>query len=97
MVLRQLVVVDAVDNRQVRAVSRGRNDDALGASRQVSGSLVARCEDARAFQSDVNAQFLVRQRCRILDCRDLDRLATANGDRIALDLDLCRNLPWMES
>ena len=34
----------------------------------------------------------MRQRCRILDRRDLDRLAVADDDRVALDLHRCREL-----
>ncbi|MCY1298930.1 hypothetical protein D9M70_484390 [compost metagenome] len=90
VVLGQLVMVDAVDDRQVSAVGRSRNDDALGAGGQVRCSLVAGGEDAGALHRDVDAEFLVRKRCRILDRRDLDRLAAADGDRIAFDLHLGR-------
>jgi hypothetical protein len=88
--LGQLVVVDAEDDGQVSAIGRSRNDDALGAGLQVQGSLVARREDAGAFQSDIDAHCSVRQGCRILDRRDLDRLAAGNDDGVAFDLDLGR-------
>ncbi|ENN87327.1 hypothetical protein RHSP_26257 [Rhizobium freirei PRF 81] len=88
----ELVVVDAENDGQVGAVGRSRNDDALSTGRQVGGGLVAGREDARAFHGDVDAEFLVRQRCRILDRRDLDRLAAANDDRVAFDLHFRREL-----
>ena len=42
VILGQLVVVDAVDDREVGAVGGGRDDDALGAGVEVGGRLVAR-------------------------------------------------------
>ena len=73
VVLRQLVVVDAVDDRQVGAVGRSRDDDALGAGREVGGGLVARGEDAGALEGDVDAEVLVRQLGRDRARGDLDR------------------------
>ncbi|MHC2730800.1 hypothetical protein ACVIEO_004309 [Rhizobium leguminosarum] len=90
LLLGELVMVDAEDDRQVSAIGGRRDDDALGTSRQVGGSLVAGGEDAGAFHRDVDAEFAVRKRCRILDRRDLDRLAVADDDRVALDLHRCR-------
>ena len=55
-----------------------------------SGSLVAGGEDAGAFHRDVDAEFAVRQGCRILDRGDLDRLAAADDDGVAFDLHLGR-------
>jgi len=92
MILGELVVVDAENDGQVGAVSRSRNDDALGAGGQVHGSLVARGEDAGALHRDVDAEFLVRERCRVLDRGDLDRLATTYDDGVALDLHIGRKL-----
>lgn len=97
MILRQLVVVDAVDNRQIRAVGRSRDDDALGAGFQVSGGLVAGGEDAGAFHRDVDAELLVRQFRRIADRGHLDRLTVVDDDRVAFDLHVGRKRPWMES
>ena len=65
MVLGQLVVVDAVDDREVGAVGRRGDQHALGAGRQMRGGLVARGEDAGAFQRDVDAEILVRQLDRV--------------------------------
>lgn len=90
MILRQLVVVDAVDDGQVRAVGRSRDDDALGAGFQMSGCLVAGGEDAGALHGDVDAEFLVRQFCRIADRGHLDRLAVVDDDRVAVDLHVGR-------
>ena len=42
VVLRQLVVVDAVDDREIGAVGGSRDDDALGAG--------LRCADAFSFE-----------------------------------------------
>ena len=56
MVLGQLVVVDAEDDREVGAVRRRGDEDALGAGAQVRGGLVARGEDAGAFERDVDAE-----------------------------------------
>ncbi len=89
MVLRQLVVVDAVDDRQVRAVGGRRDDDALGAGRQMRGGLVARGEDAGAFQRDVDAEFAMRQLRGIAHRRHLDR-AAADIDGVAFDRHLVR-------
>ncbi|MNL65641.1 hypothetical protein D3C87_1899970 [compost metagenome] len=58
----------------------------------MSSGLVAGGEDAGALERDVDTQFLVRQRCRIANGRNLDRLAAANDDRVAFDLHICREL-----
>ncbi len=57
----QLHMVDAEDDREIGAVGRGGNEHALGARGQVRGRLVARREDAGAFERDVDAERLVRQ------------------------------------
>ncbi len=85
MLLGELVMVDAEDDREVSTIGRSRNDDALGASRQVSGSLVAGGEDARAFHRDIDAQFPMGKGSRVLNGGNLDRLAVADGDRVAFD------------
>ena len=69
VVLGQLVVVDAVDDGQVGAVGRRRDEHALGAGGEMRGGLVAGGEDAGAFERDVDAEFLPRQLRRILDRR----------------------------
>ena len=84
-----LIVVDAVDDGQIGAVRRGRDDNALGAGRQVRGRLVAGCEDAGAFERDVDAELFPRQLRRILDRRHLE-LVGADVEGIALDLHLAR-------
>ncbi|MNK46551.1 hypothetical protein D3C87_653360 [compost metagenome] len=58
----------------------------------MSSGLVAGGEDAGAFERDIDAEFLVRQRCRIANGRHLDRLAAANDDRVAFDLYVGREL-----
>ena len=54
--------------------------------------LLARGEDAGAFERDVDAERLVRKLGRILDRRDLD-LVAVDDHRVALDLDLVRKAP----
>ena len=67
------------------APSDGRGDEhALGAGGQMRRGLVARGEDAGAFQRDVDAEVPVRQLRRVLDRGDLD-LAAADVDRVAVD------------
>ena len=85
MLLGQLVVIDAVDDGEVGAVGGG-GDDARAWRRRsrCAGRLVARGEDARAFERDVDAEILVRQFRRVPDRRDLD-LAAADVDRVAVD------------
>ena len=53
------------------------------------GGLVARGEDAGAFQRDLDAERRVRQFGGVLDRGDLD-LAAADADRVALDRHLMR-------
>ena len=84
MLLGQLVVIDAIDDREVGAVRRRGDDDALGARGQEDRRLVARGENAGAFDRDVDAEFLVRQLGRVLDRRALD-LVSGDEDRVALD------------
>ncbi len=97
VVLGQLVVVDAEDDREVGAIGRSRNDDALGASLQVQGGLFTRGEDAGAFHGDVDAEFLVRQGGRILDRGNLDRLAPPTMIVSPSTFTSAGNLPWIES
>ncbi len=85
VVLGQLVVVDAIDDGQVGAVGRSRNDDALGAGFQMHGGLVTRGEDAGAFERDVDAFGSPWQFGRVADGVNLDR-AVAHIDRVASDL-----------
>ena len=92
MILGQLVVVDAVNDSQVRAFRRGGNEDALRACLQVGRRLLARGEDARAFERDVDAERLMRKLGRIPDRGDLDLMAV-HHDRVALDADLMGKPP----
>src|ERR1700689_1335808 len=55
----------------------------------MSRRLLARGEDAGAFERDIDAERLVRQLGRILDRGDL-YLVAVNDHRVALDLDLVR-------
>ncbi len=80
MILGQLFVVDAVDDRQVGAVRRGGNQHALGAGGQMQRRLFAGGEDAGALDGDVDAQILVRQLGRILDRGDLNLVAGHRHD-----------------
>ena len=89
MLFGELVVIDAVDDGEVGAVGGRGDDDALGARGQQRRRLVARGEDAGAFERDVDAEILVGQFGRALDRRDLD-LAAADADRIAVDGDFVR-------
>jgi len=69
---RELVVVDAVDDREIHAVGRGRDQHFAGTRFDVLGGLFALREDARAFHHDVDAEFLPRQLGRVPLGRDLD-------------------------
>ena len=89
MILGELVVVDAVDHREIGAVGRGGNEHALGPGLEVSRGLLFGRKDAGALERDIDAEFLPRQLGRVLHRRDLD-LAVAAADRIALDLYLAR-------
>lgn len=82
MVLRQLVVVDTIDDGEIGTVCGSGDDDALGASFKMKCCLVARGENAGAFKGDIDVFFLPRQFGRVADGMNLDR-AVANIDRIA--------------
>ena len=57
----QLVVVDAVDDGQVDALGRGRDEDLLRAGIEVLLRALAVGEEAGAFEDDVDALVAVRQ------------------------------------
>ena len=84
MVLCQLVLVDAEDDREVGTVAGGGDQHALGAGGQMRRGLLPGREDAGAFQRDIDAQRLVRQILGIAYGGDLDR-AAADIDRVAGD------------
>jgi hypothetical protein len=65
MILGQLVVIDAIDDGQVRAFRRRRDEDALRACLEMGRRLLPRGENARAFERDVDAERLVRKLGRI--------------------------------
>src|SRR3546814_15958428 len=69
------VMVDPVDDGQVHALGRGRNQHALRASRKMLGGAFAIGEKAGAFQRDVDAVRGMRQLCRVSLRRHLDALA----------------------
>src|ERR1700727_3223796 len=92
MILGQLVVIDTIDDGQVRAFRRRRDEDALRARLEMGCRLLTRGEDARAFERDVDAERLVRKLSRILDRRHL-YLVAIDDHRVALDLDLVRKAP----
>ncbi len=89
MVLRQLVVVDAVDDGQVGAVGRCRDEHPLGAGIEMQLRLFLRREDAGALECNINAESLMRQLGGILDRRHLDR-AAADVDRVARNFHFVR-------
>ena len=89
MVARQLGVIDAVHHGEVGSVARCRDEHALGACGEVGRGLLLGNEDARAFHRDVDAEFPMRQRRRILDGRHLDG-AAADVDGVAGHLDFVR-------
>ena len=85
MVLGELVVVHAIDDRQVGAVGGGRHQDALRAGLEMGRGSLLRGEETGALQHDVDAHRLVRQLGRIALGSDLDR-AAADIDRVAGNL-----------
>ena len=87
MLLRQLVVIDAVDDGEIGAVRRRRDEHALGARLQMHRGLFLGGENAGALQRDVDAEIFPRQLAGILDRRDFDPSGAA-VDAVALNLDL---------
>ena len=73
----ELVVVDAIDDGEIDAVGRRRDQDALGAGLQMRRGLVLRGENAGAFQRDVDAELLPRQLRRVLHRGDFDGAVAA--------------------
>src|SRR5580693_7694977 len=92
MILGQLVVIDAIDDSQVRAFRRRRDEDALRTRLEVGRRLLTRGEDAGTFERDVDAEGFVRKLGRILDRRHL-YLVAVDHHRVAVDLDLVRKAP----
>src|SRR5690606_4436789 len=84
-----LVVVYAIDDRQVGTIGRSRNEDALCAALKVSGSLLLGGEDARALQHDINAKIAPGKVGRIALSKRLEGVRS-HTDRIALD----HNCAW---
>ena len=56
VLFRELGVIHAIDDGEIGAIGRSRNEHALGAGRQMCRCLVLRREDARAFHRDVDAK-----------------------------------------
>ena len=92
MVLRKLVVIDAVDDGEVGILARRGNEHALGTGRQMCRGLLLRGEDAGAFHQNLDAEILVRQLRRVPLGGHLDR-ASADVDGIAVDLHLAGKAP----
>ena len=88
----QFVVVDAVDDGQVGALGRGRDQHALGAGVEMLLAAFAVGEEAGAFERDVDAIGLVRQLGRVALGGDLDALAV-DDQIVAVGLDLAREAP----
>ena len=82
-------MVDAVNDRQVGAVCRGRDKHALGAGGEVGFRLVFRGEDTGAFHRDVHVEFAVGQVLRITDGGHEDRLAV-DDDLVTINIYICR-------
>ena len=89
MILRQLGVIDAKDDRQIGVVSRRRDEDALGARLQMRGGFVPRGEEPGAFECDIDIELFMRQFMRIADRGHFDRPGAAI-DRVFRDLDFAR-------
>ena len=87
VILRQLLVVHAEDDREIGVIARGGDQHPLGARVQMGLGLVLRGEDARAFHGDVDAQRLVGQLGGVADGGDLDG-AEADIDRVPIHLHL---------
>ena len=85
----QLVMVDAEDHGEIRALAGRRDEHALGAGFEMRLRLVLRREDAGAFERDVDAERLMGQLGRVPDRRDLD-LAHADIDGVAGNLHFVR-------
>ena len=61
----QLVVVNAVNNRQIGAFGRSGNQNAFGAGFQMDFRFVGVRETARAFIHDIDVHFFPGQFCRV--------------------------------
>src|SRR5690606_1894792 len=79
-----LVMVHAIDHRQVGPISRSGDEDALRTTLKVSGSLLLGGEDARALQHNINAKIAPGKVGRIALSKRLEGVRP-NTDRIALD------------
>jgi hypothetical protein len=84
MVFGEFLMVDAENDREIGVISRSGDKNALGSGSEMGGGFVARCENACAFERDINAEFLVRKLGGIAHGGDLDRAAT-DIDRVACD------------
>jgi hypothetical protein len=87
VIFRDLVVIDAIDNGDIRAVRGRRDEHALGAGRQMGCGFFPGREDTRAFECDVDRQFLVRELRRIFDRRDAN-FVSADDHQFTVDLHL---------
>ena len=74
------VIVDAHDQREIRAFGGRADQHRLRAGGEVRGGLVALGEEAGALEHDVDPEGLPRQLGRVLQREDLDALA-ADRDR----------------
>ena len=87
MVGGQLVVIDAVDDGEVDALGRGRDQDFLRAGSEMRAGLVTVGEEAGAFERDVDAVVAVRQLAGIALGGDLDP-AAVDDQVVAVGADL---------
>ena len=82
-----LVVVDAEDDRDIRAFGRRRDDDLLRAGSQMLRRGVPVREQPGRLEHDVDAKVLPRQLRRILDREHLELFAV-DADSLAARLDV---------
>jgi hypothetical protein len=82
----EVLVVDAVHERRVGAVARGRHDDERGATLEVVGGGVALGEDAGRLDDDVDAEVAPRELLRIAHLQHLE-LVTVDRDAARGGLD----------
>ena len=84
--MRELRVIDAIDNGEIDAVGGRGNEHAFGPRVEMRRRLFFRRKNACTFQGNVHAQFLVWQLGRIFDRGDAD-LVTVDEHLLAVDRD----------
>jgi hypothetical protein len=87
-----LRVVDAEDDGNVGAFGRRRDDHPLGARGQVLRRIVPIGEEARAFEDDLDAEFLPGQLRRVAHGQDLE-VVPVDGNPVLAGFDLGVQVP----